>query len=65
MCALLPFAINEATRYISPTKVLEYMAAEKPIVSTPVADVVDPYGHIVHIGERSTVVRNRLRRGAA
>ncbi len=50
--ALLPFAINEATRYISPTKVLEYMAAEKPIVSTPVTDVVEPYGHIVHIGRR-------------
>jgi UDP-galactopyranose mutase len=48
--ALLPFAINEATRFISPTKVLEYMAAEKPIVSTPVTDVAEPYGHIVHIG---------------
>jgi UDP-galactopyranose mutase len=48
--ALLPFAMNEATRYISPTKVLEYMAAEKPIVSTPVTDVVEPYGHVVHIG---------------
>jgi UDP-galactopyranose mutase len=48
--ALLPFAMNVATRYISPTKVLEYMAAEKPIVSTPVTDVVEPYGHIVHIG---------------
>jgi protoporphyrinogen oxidase/glycosyltransferase involved in cell wall biosynthesis len=47
--AMLPFAINEATRYISPTKVLEYMAAEKPVVSTPVTDVVAPYGHIVHI----------------
>ena len=47
---MLPFAINDATRYISPTKVLEYMAAEKPIVSTPVADVVDPYSHIVRIG---------------
>ncbi|MFC3456638.1 hypothetical protein [Massilia haematophila] len=30
----MPFAINEATRFISPTKVLEYMAAELPIVST-------------------------------
>jgi protoporphyrinogen oxidase/glycosyltransferase involved in cell wall biosynthesis len=48
--ALLPFAINEATRFISPTKVLEYMAAEKAIVSTPVTDVLEPYGHIVHIG---------------
>jgi UDP-galactopyranose mutase len=48
--ALLPFAMNASTRFISPTKVLEYMAAEKPIVSTPVTDVVEPYGHIVHIG---------------
>jgi protoporphyrinogen oxidase len=50
---LLPFAINEATRFISPTKVLEYMAAEKPIVSSPVVDVVQPYGHIVHVGKHS------------
>jgi UDP-galactopyranose mutase len=48
---LLPFALNEATRFISPTKTLEYMAAEKPIVSTPITDVADPYGQIVHLGE--------------
>jgi len=46
---LLPFAINEATRFISPTKTLEYMAAEKPAVSTPIKDVVEPYGHVVSI----------------
>ncbi len=46
---LMPFAINEATRFISPTKVLEYMAARLPIVSTPIADVVNPYGHVVAI----------------
>ncbi|MCC2962109.1 glycosyltransferase [Massilia sp. IC2-278] len=46
---LMPFAINEATRFISPTKVLEYMAAELPIVSTPIADVVGPYGGVVAI----------------
>jgi UDP-galactopyranose mutase len=51
--ALLPFAMNESTKFISPTKVLEYMAAEKPIVSTPVTDVVEPYGHIAHIGRTS------------
>jgi UDP-galactopyranose mutase len=49
--ALLPFALNEATRYISPTKTLEYMAAERQIVSTPITDVVEPYGHIVYIGQ--------------
>ena len=50
---LLPFALNEATRYISPTKVLEYMAAELPIVSTAIADVEQPYGHIVAIAADS------------
>ena len=39
---LLPFALNESTRFISPTKTLEYMAAELPIVSTPITDVVEP-----------------------
>ena len=47
---LLPFALNEATRFISPTKVLEYMAAELPIVSTAIADVDKPYGHVLTIG---------------
>ena len=46
---LLPFALNDATRFISPTKVLEYMAAELPIVSTPIADVERPHGHVVAI----------------
>lgn len=41
--ALLPFALNDATRYISPTKTLEYLAAGKRVISTPIADVVDPY----------------------
>ena len=48
---LLPFALNESTRYISPTKTLEYMAAELPIVSTPVADVVELYGEVVSIAD--------------
>ncbi len=48
---LLPFALNESTRFISPTKTLEYMAAEKPIVSTPIADVIEPYGDIVYGGK--------------
>jgi UDP-galactopyranose mutase len=42
--ALLPFACNEATRFISPTKTPEYLAAGKPVVSTPIRDVVRPYG---------------------
>ena len=47
--AIMPFAINDATRFISPTKTLEYMAADKPIVSTPVRDVVAPYRGIVAV----------------
>ena len=42
--ALLPFARNEATRFISPTKTPEYMAAGRPVVSTSIHDVVRPYG---------------------
>ena len=43
--ALMPFAINEATRFISPTKTPEYLAAARPVVSTPVFDVVRHYGN--------------------
>jgi UDP-galactopyranose mutase len=43
--AMLPFARNESTRYISPTKTPEYLAAGKPVVSTSIRDVVRPYGH--------------------
>jgi UDP-galactopyranose mutase len=48
---LLPFALNESTKFISPTKVLEYMAAELPSVSTPITDVKVPYGDIVAIAD--------------
>ena len=44
--ALMPFAINESTRFISPTKTPEYLAAGKPVVSTPVRDVVRHYGSL-------------------
>jgi glycosyltransferase involved in cell wall biosynthesis len=46
---LMPFALNEATQYINPTKTLEYMASGKPIVSTAVADVVHNFAPIVRI----------------
>ena len=42
--ALLLFARNESTRFISPTKTPEYLAAGTPVVSTSIRDVVDPYG---------------------
>jgi len=48
---LLPFALNEATRFISPTKTLEYLAGGKPVVSTPIRDVVSLYGSAVRFGE--------------
>lgn len=49
--ATIPFAINESTRFISPTKTPEYLAAGKPVISTPIRDVVSPYGDnkLVHI----------------
>jgi UDP-galactopyranose mutase len=48
---LMPFALNDATRFISPTKMLEYMACGRPSVSTPIRDVVEPYGHVVSIAD--------------
>ncbi|MEO7315261.1 MAG: glycosyltransferase family 1 protein [Ginsengibacter sp.] len=42
--AILPFAKNESTQFISPTKTPEYMAGGKPVISTSIADVVNPYG---------------------
>jgi glycosyltransferase involved in cell wall biosynthesis len=44
--ALIPFARNEATRYISPTKTPEYLAAGCPVISTSIRDVVEPYGRL-------------------
>ncbi len=46
---LLPFALNDATRFISPTKSLEYMAAELPVVGTAVPDVVSQHADVVAI----------------
>lgn len=42
--ALIPFLLNESTRYISPTKTPEYLSAGVPVISTPIHDVVSPYG---------------------
>jgi len=47
--AMMPFALNDATKYISPTKTLEYMAAGKPIISTAIKDVVRDYKNCVKI----------------
>ena len=47
--ALMPFALNEATKSISPTKTLEYLAAGLPVVSTRIADVVTDYTGVVDL----------------
>jgi UDP-galactopyranose mutase len=54
--AMLPFAKNDSTRFISPTKTPEYLAGGKPVISTPIRDVVRPYGErgLVWIAEDST-----------
>jgi len=44
--ALMPFAMNESTQFISPTKTPEYLAGGKPVVSSPIKDVVRHYGHL-------------------
>lgn len=51
--AMMPFALNEATEFISPTKTLEYMAANKLIISTAITDVVRDYDHVVEIVDSS------------
>jgi glycosyltransferase involved in cell wall biosynthesis len=61
--AMMPFAINAATRYISPTKTPEYLAAGKPVVSTPIADVVRTYGDIAlaHIADTPELFVEKIR----
>lgn len=49
--AMMPFAMNEATKFISPTKTLEFMAALKPIVSTPIYDVARDYQKEVYVAQ--------------
>ena len=51
--AIMPFAMNDSTRFISPTKTPEYLAGGCPVVSTPIRDVVRTYGDtdIVHIAD--------------
>jgi UDP-galactopyranose mutase len=52
--ALMPFAMNESTQFISPTKTPEYLAGGKPVVSTPVKDVVRHYGQLEGVAIAST-----------
>jgi glycosyltransferase involved in cell wall biosynthesis len=52
--ALMPFAMNDSTQFISPTKTPEYLAGGRPVVSTPIKDVVRHYGHLEGVGIAST-----------
>src|ERR1041385_1137653 len=46
---MMPFSINAATQYINPTKTLEYFATGRPVISTPVTDVVRQFSGLVEI----------------
>src|SRR3954466_342060 len=50
---MMPFAMNASTQYINPTKGLEYMATGKPIIGTPVRDVVRQWSDIVYIANNA------------
>jgi len=54
--AILPFELNDSTRFISPTKTPEYLAGGKPVISTSITDVVNPYAKmgLVHIADNAT-----------
>jgi hypothetical protein len=52
--AFMPFALNEATRFISPTKTPEFLAAGLPIASTPIRDVQRDWGHSALVSIAST-----------
>ena len=63
--AMLPFARNASTRFISPTKTPEYLAGGKPVISTPIQDVVRPYGEAGHVeiaatAQEFTAAANRI-----
>src|SRR3712207_3167188 len=62
--ALMPFALTEATRSISPTKTLEYLAAELPVVSTRVPDVVADFGRVVELADDAEGFAAACRRAA-
>jgi glycosyltransferase involved in cell wall biosynthesis len=60
--AMMPFAMNDSTKFISPTKTPEYLAAGRPVVSTPIRDVVRPYGEmgLVHIASTAEEFVNAI-----
>jgi UDP-galactopyranose mutase len=50
---LIPFALTALTRSMNPNQTLEYLAADLPVVTTPLDDVVELYGDLVHLGENA------------
>jgi UDP-galactopyranose mutase len=65
--AMMPFALNDSTRFISPTKTPEYLAGGRPVASTPIADVVTPYGRdgLVEIGNGVDEFESAIERALA
>ena len=63
--ALMPFALNEHTENISPTKTLEYFAAGRPVVSTAVPDVVADHGDVVYVARDRAEFVAMVRRACA
>jgi len=63
--ALIPFSLNDSTRFISPTKTPEYLSAGLPVVSTPIRDVVKTYGvqKLAHIASGSEEFIDSIRLG--
>ena len=57
---MMPFALNDATKFMSPTKTLEYMAAGKPIVSTGIRDVERDYKHCISIVKTAEEFSNTI-----
>lgn len=53
--AMIPFQLNESTEFISPTKTPEYLSAGVPVISTPIKDVVNPYGELNLVSIASSV----------
>jgi len=62
---LMPFALNDATRFINPTKTLEYMAAGKPVVSTAVPDVLRQFVPVVDVAHDHAGFVDAVARAAA
>lgn len=58
--AMMPFALNESTKYISPTKTLEFMAADKPIISTKIKDVVRDYENCINLIDTAEEFANTI-----